>query len=59
MDKIYWMIFKNSKGSIEDIREAKYLYFFRKDGSFTSEIRRSVKECIKRNGSFTFKLKGE
>lgn len=55
VDAIYRMIFRDEKGCLIDIRDAKILYFFRKDWSFASDIKRVIKRTILDGGSFEFK----
>ena len=56
MERDYWLIVRNDYGII-DIREAHWSYFFRKDGSFRSEIKSMLKAVVNNSESYEFGLK--
>jgi len=57
MDRIYWLMVRDVKGNIVEIREAEWGYFHNNNGDFRSKIKRFLNQIIKAGESYEFALK--
>jgi len=57
MDIMYWLLIRNIEGDIVDIQEARWGYFFNRNGDFRVHIKKQLRRAIRNKEVYEFGIK--